>query len=65
MLAAKFFISSVYQHDEDHEAPWLQNPTMYKHAASWIERWIKAYDSGSQYACEIFFALSYISCDGP
>ena len=28
MLAAKFFSSS---HDEDHEAPWLQNPTMYKH----------------------------------
>ena len=28
MLAEKFFSSS---HDEDHEAPWLQNPTMYKH----------------------------------
>ena len=28
MLAAKFFSSS---HDEDHETPWLQNPTMYKH----------------------------------
>ena len=28
MLAAKFFSSS---HDEDHEAPWLQNPTVYKH----------------------------------
>ena len=28
MLAAKFFNSS---HDEDHEAPWLQNPTVYKH----------------------------------
>ena len=28
MLAAKFFNSS---HDEDQEAPWLQNPTVYKH----------------------------------
>ena len=28
MLAAKFFSSS---HDENNEAPWLQNPTMYKH----------------------------------
>ena len=28
MLAAKFFSSS---HDEDHETPWLQNPTVYKH----------------------------------
>jgi len=23
--------SSVHQHDEDYEAPWLQNPTAYKH----------------------------------
>ena len=30
MLAAKFFSSS---HDEDHETPWLQNPTMYKHSS--------------------------------
>ena len=29
MLAAKFFSSS---HDEDHETPWLQNPTVYKHS---------------------------------
>ena len=29
MLAAKFFNSS---HNEDHEAPWLQNPTVYKHS---------------------------------
>ena len=29
MLTAKFFSSS---HDEDHEAPWLQNPMMYKHS---------------------------------
>ena len=28
MLAIKFFSLS---HDEDHEAPWLQNPTVYKH----------------------------------
>ena len=28
MLVAKFFSSS---HDEDHEAPWPQNPKMYKH----------------------------------
>ena len=28
ILAAKFFSLS---HDEDHEAPWLQNPTVYKH----------------------------------
>ena len=28
MLTTKFFSSS---HDEDHEAPWLQNPTVYKH----------------------------------
>ena len=28
MLAAKFFSSS---HDEDHEAPWLQNPMVYKY----------------------------------
>ena len=30
MLATKFFSSS---HDEDHEAPWLQNPTVYKHSS--------------------------------
>ena len=29
MLAAKFFSSS---HNEDYEAPWLQNPTVYKHS---------------------------------
>ena len=28
MLATNFFSSS---HDEDHEDPWLQNPTVYKH----------------------------------
>ena len=28
MLAAKFFSSL---HDEDHKAPWLQNPMVYKH----------------------------------
>ena len=28
MLATKFFSSS---HDEDQEAPWSQNPTVYKH----------------------------------
>ena len=28
MLAAKFF-SPLY--DEDHKAPWLQNPTVYKY----------------------------------
>ena len=28
MLATKFFSSF---HDEDHNAPWLQNPTVYKH----------------------------------
>ena len=28
ILAVKFFSSS---HDEDHEIPWLQNPTVYKH----------------------------------
>ena len=31
MLAAKFFSSSVHQHDEDQETPWLENPTAYKH----------------------------------
>ena len=30
MLAAKFFSSS---HDEDHETPWLQNSTVYKHSS--------------------------------
>ena len=30
ILAAKFFNSS---HDEDHETPWLQNPTVYKHSS--------------------------------
>ena len=30
LLAAKFFNSS---HDEDREAPWLQNPTMHKHSS--------------------------------
>ena len=30
MLATKFFNSS---HDEDHETPWLQNPTVYKHSS--------------------------------
>ena len=24
---------SVHQHDEDHETPWLQTPTMYKHSS--------------------------------
>ena len=28
-LATKFVSSS---HNEDHEAPWLQNPTVYKHS---------------------------------
>ena len=28
MLVAEFFNSS---HDEDHKAPWLQYPTVYKH----------------------------------
>ena len=30
MLGAKFFSSS---HDEDQEAPWSQNPAMYKHSS--------------------------------
>ena len=30
LLAAKFFSSS---HDEDHEASWLQNLTVYKHSS--------------------------------
>ena len=30
MLAAKFFSSS---HDKDHEAPWSQNPMVYKHSS--------------------------------
>ena len=30
MLAAMFFNSSYV---EDHETPWLQNPTMYKHSS--------------------------------
>ena len=30
MLATKFFSSS---HDEDYEAPWLQNPTTYKRSS--------------------------------
>ena len=30
MLAAKFFNSS---HDEDHETPWLKNPTVYKYSS--------------------------------
>ena len=34
-------------------------------AASWMERWTRAYVSDSQYACEKTFALSCISCDGP
>ena len=25
--------SSVHHHDEDHEAPWLQNPMVYKHSS--------------------------------
>ena len=28
MLAIKYFSSS---HNEDYKAPWLQNPTVYKH----------------------------------
>ena len=30
MLAAKFFSSS---HDKDQEAPWSQNPKVYKHSS--------------------------------
>ena len=30
MLATKFFSSL---HDEDHDAPWLQNPRVYKHGS--------------------------------
>ena len=30
ILVVKFFSSS---HDEDHEATWLQNPTVYKHSS--------------------------------
>ena len=40
MLAVKFFSSS---HDENQEAPWSQNPMMYKHSSSDL-----------QYACENF-----------
>ena len=32
---------------EDHKTPLLQNPTVYKTVASWIERWTKAYVSSS------------------
>ena len=38
MLATKFISSS---HDEDHETPWLQNPTVYKHN-SFFKRKTKA-----------------------
>ena len=33
MLTKKFFSSSVHQHNEDQEAPWLQNPTTYKRSS--------------------------------
>ena len=42
ILAAKFFNSS---HDEDHETPWLQNPTVYKHS-SFFKRNRKNFVSG-------------------
>ena len=35
MLVEKFFNSS---HDEDHETPWSQNPTVYKHNSFLIKR---------------------------
>ena len=44
---------SVHSHNEDHEAPWLQNPMVYKHSSFLNrKRWTKAYVSNSQYACE-------------
>ena len=38
MLAAKFFSPS---HDEDHETPWLQNPTVYKHNSFFKRKMIR------------------------
>ena len=43
MLASKF---SIHQHNEDHETPWLQNPTASNTTASWRERWTRAYVLG-------------------
>ena len=44
--------SSVHPHDEDHETPWLQNPTVYKHSSFLKRKMTNAYVFGSQYACE-------------
>ena len=37
MLAAKLFSSS---HDEDHETPWLQNLTVYKHSSFFVMTYV-------------------------
>ena len=44
--------SSVHQHNEDNEIPWLQNPKCTNTVASWRKRWTMAYIFSSQYACE-------------
>ena len=42
--------SLVHPHDEDQEAPWLQNPWHTNAVASSRERWTKANCLWSQYA---------------
>ena len=65
LLAAKFFNSS---HDEDREAPWLQNPMCTKTVTSSQERWTKANSVSGHNLLEQTLLNTYATCvtfDGP
>ena len=54
MLITWLQSSLVHQHNEDHETPWLQNPTAYKRNSFLKRKMNKGICLRSQYACEIF-----------
>ena len=56
--------SSVHPHDEDHEAPWLQNPTVYKHSSFLNRKMNKGICLRFTICLWKTFALRCISCDG-
>ena len=65
LLAAKFFNSS---HDEDREAPWLQNLRCTNTVASSQERWIKANSVSGHNLLKQTLLNTYATCehfDGP
>ena len=59
--------SLVHRHDQNHETPWLQNPTAYKCSRFFKRKMNWSICLQSQYACEKPLhqaALTFISCDG-